>query len=107
MTTTGIVREWHNDEGWGVIDSADTPGGCWAHFSHVRATGYRSLTAGETVSLEFDRGWQDGYDFRAVAVWTGDVRPEPPASQGTSNAYSSVLRIWFDPPVADGTDHPG
>ena len=37
----GVVREWHSDEGWGVIDSDQTPGGCWAHFSDVEMDGYR------------------------------------------------------------------
>ncbi|MFF7232620.1 hypothetical protein [Streptomyces sioyaensis] len=35
MAAIGIVREWHSDEGWGVIDSDTTPGGCWAHFGSV------------------------------------------------------------------------
>ena len=35
MSTVGTVRVWHRDEGWGVIDSPETPGGCWAHFSHL------------------------------------------------------------------------
>ena len=30
-----IVREWHADLGWGVLDSPETPGGCWAHFSVI------------------------------------------------------------------------
>ena len=30
---TGVVREWHREAGWGVIDCDATPGGCWAFFS--------------------------------------------------------------------------
>ena len=103
MTTAGIVREWHGDEGWGVIDSDSTPGGCWAHFSGVLMSGYRSLEAGQAVSFEFEPGGQDGYAFRAVAVWTGDHRPEAAADQEPSAAYRSTLRLEFDAP-ADGTD---
>ena len=29
------VREWHEDLGWGVLDSPDTPGGCWVHYSVI------------------------------------------------------------------------
>ena len=43
MTTVGTVRRWHDEEGWGVIDSPDTPGGCWAHYSNVAVTGHESL----------------------------------------------------------------
>ncbi|MFD5012020.1 S1 domain-containing protein [Streptomyces chartreusis] len=99
----GIVREWHSDEGWGVIESETTPGGCWAHFGSVLTPGYRALSSGQTVSFEFERGWQDGYDYRAVAVWTGDDRPETAAAQQSSAApaYESILHLEFDAPVGD------
>jgi CspA family cold shock protein len=29
------VREWHDDLGWGVLDSPETPSGCWTHFSVI------------------------------------------------------------------------
>lgn len=32
---TGSVRVWHADQGWGVSDSAKTPGGCWADANEV------------------------------------------------------------------------
>ncbi|GAB1822608.1 S1 domain-containing protein [Herbidospora sp. RD11066] len=63
-----MVREWHAEEGWGVIDSPETPGGCWTHFSHIRADGYRELKAGEAVDLEWESPGQDGYPFRARGV---------------------------------------
>lgn len=68
---TGVVRSYDDEEGWGVIDSAETPGGCFVHFSNIVGVGYRSLRAGERVTLTFDRpGFkQDGYDFRALQVW--------------------------------------
>lgn len=98
MTTAGTVREWHSDEGWGVVDSDATPGGCWAHFSSVLMSGYRVLRPGQAVSFEFAAGWQDGYDYRAVAVWIGDERPVLPDPQ-RSAAYSSVLILEFDAPT--------
>ena len=33
----GVVRFWHDDEGWGVLDCPSTPGGCWTHFSVIEA----------------------------------------------------------------------
>lgn len=67
--TTGTVREWHAEEGWGVLDSPYTPGGCWVHFSAIDGSGFRALTIGSKVDL----GWepvtdQDGYRFRATRV---------------------------------------
>lgn len=36
---TATVREWYEEEGWGVLDSAETPGGCFAHFSDIEMAG--------------------------------------------------------------------
>jgi cold shock protein len=64
------VREWYEEEGWGVLDSAETPGGCFAHFSDIELDGYRTLENGQTVWIEWERpGFkQDGYDYRATTV---------------------------------------
>jgi CspA family cold shock protein len=100
MVTTGTVRVWHAEQGWGVIDSPDTPGGCWAHFSHLWAeepvpprqpseivettSDFRELFDGETVDFEWESPGQDGYDFRAVTV-----RPH-----GRPPPRRSVRRYW-------------
>ncbi len=41
VTTVGKVRQWLDEEGWGVIDSPDTLGRCWAHYSSVAVPGYK------------------------------------------------------------------
>ncbi|GAA4513186.1 hypothetical protein GCM10023191_079910 [Actinoallomurus oryzae] len=51
-----------------MLDSAETPGGCWAHFSNIAAPGYRELNAGQRVRLEWESPGQDRYDFRAIRV---------------------------------------
>ncbi len=77
---TATVREWHDELGWGVLDSPQTPGGCWAHFSAIEtpvvfqepgliARKYASLVAGDTVNLQWESAKQDGFDYRAVKVW--------------------------------------
>jgi cold shock protein len=63
-----VVREWHDEEGWGVLDSSETPGGCWAHFSEIEMDGYRSLSPGQRVGLEWEAPGQDGYDYRALRI---------------------------------------
>lgn len=85
MSSIGTVRFWRESDGWGVIDSPDTPGGCWAHYSHIWSgqrpklgdaeslevtSESRVLRDGETVDFDWESPGQDGYDFRAV-----DVRP--------------------------------
>ncbi len=101
MFSHGVVREW--DDGFGVIDSEDTPGGCWVWHSSIVADGYRSLSVGAQVTFTHERVPQDGYDYRAVLVWPPGVEPGTPQapriSEGPSDAYRSTLTIRW----ADGT----
>jgi cold shock protein len=105
VTTEGVVRVWHDDEGWGVLDSPMTPGGCWAHFSHVLVPGYRRLAAGQLVTFGFEAAQQDGYSFCATEAWPADSEPlrvEP--ETGPSAAYRSTLTItWHS---AEGRESP-
>jgi CspA family cold shock protein len=98
MTIVAAVRVWHDEDGWGVVDSPDTPGGCWVHYSHVAMAGWRSLTPGQLVELDYESALQDGYAFRATCVWPHGTRPDPPpeAAPGPSAAYRSSLTISFD-----------
>lgn len=97
MKTTGTVRFWHDEEGWGVIDSPETPGGSWTHFSTVRMSGYKSLTVGQPVELLWEAPGQDGYPFRTVGTWPLGQQPiEPPAFSASDDAYASRLTITWD-----------
>ena len=101
MSQTGTVREFHADEGWGVIDAPGVPGGCWVHFSALAMEGFRSLEAGQTVTFVAAPAQQDGYAFAATKVWTGDEEPADdivPEGQHSA-AYHSTLTLHFD----DGT----
>ncbi|MGU3435920.1 hypothetical protein ACNHUS_23220 [Actinomycetes bacterium M1A6_2h] len=82
--STGIVSAWHNDEGWGVIDSPQTPGGCRTYYSALHPDevidappgnaysiggGIHGLDVGEHVDFEWEPvGDQDGYTFRTIRV---------------------------------------
>lgn len=92
------MHAWHDQEGWGVLDSPATPGGCWVHFSAVLVAGYRSLDPGATVEFTVEAGEQDGYAYRAVEVWPAGqapVRSDDEASR-PSAAYRSSLTLTFD-----------
>ncbi len=98
MRISGVVREWHADEGWGVIDSPETPGGCWAHFSSVHMPGYRALRAGQSVTLNYEPGDQDGYSFRAIKVWPAGQEPDRAEGEtsGADEAYNSTSNLTRD-----------
>jgi CspA family cold shock protein len=95
MAVVATVREW-SDEGWGVLDSDQTPGGCWAHFSNAAVAGYVSFTAGQPVWLEWESPGQDGYAYRAVRFWPQDKEPEARVPNAGKGAYHSELTLTFD-----------
>ncbi len=65
----GVVREYDDREGFGVIDSLDTPGGCWFHYSMIEVPGRKTLSAGQLVRFTLEREVdQDAFVFRAVQV---------------------------------------
>jgi CspA family cold shock protein len=75
MTSVGSVRLFNADEGWGVIDGPDVPGGRWVPFSAIAMGGYRQLAQGEQVSFRAEAANRDGYAYRAVKVWRAEVEP--------------------------------
>ncbi|MGW3599958.1 cold shock domain-containing protein [Streptomyces sp. NPDC005167] len=69
---TALVREWHDEEGWGVLDSPETPGGCWAWYASIEVKGFRNrtLSPGQHVSLTWEApgSKQLGYDYHAAHI---------------------------------------
>jgi CspA family cold shock protein len=99
VETVGIVREFDSIQGVGVVDSPDTPGGCWVHFSMIDIDGYKTLQPGEEVALTFESAVQDGFSYRAVRVRrvaTQGMSPQALPKDSATSPYSSQLRI--DPP---------
>jgi cold shock protein len=67
------VKQWSDDEGWGVLVSSEVAGEVWAHFSHIvddDDTGFRSLSDGERVRFDYEHypPGQHGYFWRATWV---------------------------------------
>ena len=83
-----------------MLDSAATPGGCWAHCSAVLVPGYRALDAGAAVEFTFEAADQDGWPFRAVEAWPAGRAPVHPEPSGPSPAYTSELTLSPDPDEA-------
>jgi cold shock CspA family protein len=73
-----IVEWWSDEEGWGALaEPEEVPGGAFVHFSAIQTDpeAYRTLRPGQRVDaviegpLPFE---QDGYRYRATAVWPLD-----------------------------------
>lgn len=103
-TVVGVVREWDQGEGWGVIDSEATPGGCWTHYSIVAVAGYKVLRVGAEVRFTFEAPGQDGFSFRTNEAWPADQEPvrEDQEDAGTPGA-SSVLNLTIDGDTGSAT----
>ncbi len=97
----GVVREWHSEQGWGVLDSPQTPGGCWCLFAAVSGSGFRSLAAQEIVEFVFEEAEQDGYAYRAVEAWSPGHRDQGQTVDDCRRIPFSALTIHVegaDPP---------
>lgn len=76
MDSIGVVRQFDGEEGWGILDSPDVPGGCFVHFSNLEMEGFKTLKQGQEVAFSFETpGFlQDGCPYRALVVRVLDQR---------------------------------
>lgn len=98
-STPGVVGKWSDDEGWGVIESAATPGGCWLHVSMWRGREFGRVGVGGAVEFTYEAAPQTPYRYRAVEAWPAGEEPfrdHVVEVRGPSEAYRSELRITFD-----------
>jgi cold shock protein len=99
----GVVRAFRAEEGWGVVDGPDVPGGCWVHFSAIEMGGYRQLTPGQPVLFHAEATDQDGFRFRAITVWPEGGEPtDPSTAHGSSTGHRSSLVLGLDQPEDPG-----
>ena len=68
-TTLGTVVRWDDARGGAVIESPETPGGCWAESSVVvHSTSGGTLRAGQVVELDWTDVGAGGLPFSALRV---------------------------------------
>ena len=96
VSAQATVRTWDDEQGWGVLESDATPGGCWTHFSVLDFDGYRSLSPRQQVQLVAESPGQDGYPWRAVRVVVDSKPPAAPTETDSDGAYASGLILTFD-----------
>jgi CspA family cold shock protein len=93
---TGRVREWHQDQGWGVVDSDETPGGCWVHFSALRMAGDHQARTGQLVSFTYQPVAQDGFAYQALDVTIEGIPAAQPDPQPAGAGYHSHPTVESD-----------
>jgi cold shock protein len=79
-TAEGTVKWWRSEKGTGAIacDATD-PWDIWGHFSAIEMTGFKTLTPGERVHVEYHRGNQGSFRYVADRIVRLTVPPTPPA----------------------------
>lgn len=100
MRVRGTVRKWRKKKGWGVIDSPEAPGGCWALAADIEdIEGDSVLLAGERVDLDAtaDPHGRGGCAWRATHVVPVDEELD-----GALDAEDQALMDAEDAVIEDG-----
>lgn len=53
---TGTVKWFNNRKGWGFIQGVDCSEDIFVHFSAIGGSGFKSLSAGQKVSFDTEKG---------------------------------------------------
>jgi CspA family cold shock protein len=56
MRTTGQVKWFNNDKGFGFISRGDGEKDCFVHHSAIQGNGYKSLNEGDKVEFDVVQG---------------------------------------------------
>jgi CspA family cold shock protein len=56
MRTTGTVKWFNDQKGYGFITPSDGSKDCFVHHSAIQGSGFRSLAEGEEVEFEIVEG---------------------------------------------------
>jgi CspA family cold shock protein len=68
-TAVGIVKWWLDAKGYGAIAiDALAPWDVWCHFSQIDDDGFRSLTPGERVEVDYFRVDRESFKYVAQRV---------------------------------------
>ena len=65
----GTVKWWSDEKGYGAIAiDTLTPSDVWCHFSQIDDEGYRQLTPGERVEVDYCRMDRESFKYVALRV---------------------------------------
>ena len=66
--STGTVKWFNPDKGYGFISNDDGSDDVFVHFSAIQTDGFRTLNEGQRVSFETEPDPKDSAKLRAVNV---------------------------------------
>lgn len=68
--STGTVKWFNGDKGYGFITDDNGSGDVFVHFSAIQSEGFRKLTDGQKVTFDTEPDPKDSRKLRAVNVHT-------------------------------------
>ena len=66
--STGTVKWFNPDKGYGFISNDDGSDDVFVHFSAIQSEGFRTLKEGQKVNFETEQDPKDNNKLRAVNV---------------------------------------
>ena len=81
MRTTGVVKWFNAEKGYGFITPDDGGKDCFVHFSAIQGGGFRKLEEGQKVEFEIGQG-QKGPQAENVTALDGGTGGSAPSSGG-------------------------
>lgn len=64
----GEVKWFNNAKGWGFIVPENSNEDIFVHFSSIEGTGYKTLTAGQTVNFTLQKGERGLHAMEVTAI---------------------------------------
>ncbi|MGB3770484.1 MAG: cold shock domain-containing protein [Rhodococcus sp. (in: high G+C Gram-positive bacteria)] len=100
MVSIGVVREWHFDDWWGVIDSDDTPDGAYVRSQALRVEAVvdpdHAPMMGLRPGTEVEFDWTaadnpvEGMRYRVDRAWPRGTAAPPRESAFQAGLWNSV-----------------
>lgn len=66
--STGTVKWFNDDKGFGFITNNDGSDDVFVHFSSIQSNGFKSLSEGQKVSFDVEKDPKNSSKLRAVNV---------------------------------------
>lgn len=82
MRTTGIVKWFNAEKGYGFITPDDGSKDCFVHFSAIQGGGFRKLEEGQKVEFDIGQGQKGPQAENVVALDGGTGAGGAPGGEG-------------------------